>query len=96
MSGIEIDDIGGNCPVQAEGRIDGKVFYFRARGNTWGIGIGGDPLADPEWACSGPFGDGPFEAGWMSKAEARGLIEKAAMLYRQHCARVSEMKAAPQ
>ena len=27
---LAIDWIGGNCPVQAEGTIDGKRFYFRS------------------------------------------------------------------
>lgn len=25
----------GNCPVQAEGHVDGKPFYFRARHSTF-------------------------------------------------------------
>lgn len=36
----EINSIRGNCPVQAEGRIDGVVFYFRARGKHWSLSIG--------------------------------------------------------
>ena len=39
--------IGGNCPVQAEGRIDGLPLYFRARSSHWSLGIGGDPVASP-------------------------------------------------
>lgn len=38
---IIIDSFGGNCPVQAEGTIDGKPFYFRARGSSWSMSIGG-------------------------------------------------------
>ena len=39
----------GLCPVQAEGTIDGYPFYFRARGERWGLHIapiGLDPLHD--------------------------------------------------
>ena len=32
---LMIDWCGGNCPVQAEGKINGKPFYFRARGECW-------------------------------------------------------------
>jgi hypothetical protein len=39
---IHIDWIGGNCPVQAEGTINGAVFYFRARGKVWSIDIATD------------------------------------------------------
>lgn len=38
----------GNCPVQAEGFINGLPFYFRSRGGTWSLSIaksvGKDPL----------------------------------------------------
>lgn len=39
-SGIVINTLGGNCPVQADGEIDGVPFYFRARGERWSIEIG--------------------------------------------------------
>lgn len=37
---IRIDSLGGNCPVQADGFIDGEPFYFRSRGQHWSIEIG--------------------------------------------------------
>lgn len=81
--GIEIDGLGGNCPVQAEGHIDGKPFYFRARGERWQIGIGGaDTILEPEWYHEEPYGSLPFEAGWMDEEEASAFIVKAAGLYR--------------
>jgi hypothetical protein len=33
---------GEASPLQIEGRIDGAAFYFRARGDSWSIGMGGD------------------------------------------------------
>lgn len=75
---IDIEFIGGNCPVQAEGTIDGAPFYFRARGNGWRIGIGGDTVADPDWSTFGEWDN----AGWMLEGEALELIEKAAALWR--------------
>jgi hypothetical protein len=78
---LEIDYIGGNCPVQATGKICGKPFYFRARGNRWSIGIGGEPVMAPAWGKIQPYGTEPFEAGWMSEEEARIIIERCAAEY---------------
>ncbi|MEP3616861.1 hypothetical protein [Parasphingorhabdus sp.] len=79
---IVIDMIGGNCPVQAEGTIEGKPFYFRARGQHWSLSVGGqDPVINPDWSYEEAYGEGPFDAGWMSEEEARGFLEKAAGLY---------------
>lgn len=78
--GIEIDWLAGNCPVQAEGRIDGKPFYFRARGVAWRLEIRNEH--QPEWAYGEPYGEEPFAAGWMDVAEAKTFIRKAAELYR--------------
>ncbi len=80
MSGISIDTIGGNCPVQAEGQIDGFVFYFRARGRAWSVEIydGGD---EP-WVTTQFYSDEPYAAGWMSEDEARAFIETAARWFR--------------
>lgn len=82
MPDIIITSLGGNCPVQAEGTIDGKEFYFRARGERWSMSIGGsDVVGDPEWYYEEDYGAGPFAAGWMSEDEARAFIDKAAGLY---------------
>jgi hypothetical protein len=78
---IKIEMIGGSCPVQAEGTIDGREFYFRARGGAWRLNIGGDVVCDPEWSHHEPYGDSPFAAGWMSEDDARFFIRKAAELY---------------
>ena len=77
---ILIDYMGGNCPVQAEGTIDGKPFYFRARGDNWSLGIGGDPVGTPEWEHAQWFGAWP-DAGWMSEEEAMQLLRFAAQKF---------------
>jgi len=78
---VVIDVIGGNCPVQAEGTVDGKPFYFRARGDEWSMSIGGDDIImSPEWYYEEAYGDWP-EAGWMPEDEARAFIAKAAAAY---------------
>lgn len=96
-SGIVIDWLDGNCPVQAEGTIDGRRFYFRARGEHWSIEV--HPAADLaagylEWPSHGSevpgyfeyrerWGNGPYEAGWMPDDIAVQMIAKGAELYRE-------------
>lgn len=81
MTNVHIEMIGGNCPVQAEGTIAGKEFYFRARGERWSIGIGGDTVGDPDWYYEEEYPGGQFAAGWMTEAEARTFIDQAADRY---------------
>jgi hypothetical protein len=87
---VVVEEIGGNCPVQAEGTIDGRRFYFRARWNGWRVAIHptatGDYLSWPddgtEWDFSEAWGEGEYDAGWMPEDTAREMIDKAANLYR--------------
>ena len=85
-SGLQIDLIGGNCPVQAEGTVDGVPFYFRARGRRWQIGVGSDPvgatMGAPGWHYEEPYGDDAYAAGWMTEDEAMVFIRKGTDLYR--------------
>lgn len=79
---IKIEWLGGNCPVQANGLIDGKPFYFRARGNSWRMNIGGDePVLSPHWTYGEEYGEQAYAAGWMPQHEALGFIAKAVGLY---------------
>jgi hypothetical protein len=82
---ITIQYIEGNCPVQAEGRIDGHKFYFRARGKHWSFSVAGedgDVFGTDAWEYEEDYPGGPYAAGWMSEEEARAFIEKAAAVYR--------------
>ena len=72
--GVTISSEGGNCPVQIEGTIDGIAYYFRARGSRWSVGIGGEPVAAPEWRWEDSYGPDVFAAGWMTLSEARGFL----------------------
>ena len=67
---IHIDWIGGYCPVQAEGRVDGHAFYFRSRGERWSFEIG-------SFRLSGWVGPWP-QAGWMEHKRALKIIWKCA------------------
>jgi hypothetical protein len=78
---INIAWLGGNCPLQAEGSINGELFYFRARGNHWRVGIGDDPVGNPVWSYEEPYGDELFAAGWMDEDEALEFIHKAARFF---------------
>lgn len=90
MEGLIIITEGGNCPVQIEGTIDGRPFYFRARGESWSLEV--HPTADgaylswpedgAEWSVEQEWGDGPFEAGWMSLDTARAIVKAGCELYR--------------
>jgi hypothetical protein len=70
------------CPLQIEGPIDGEEFYFRARGEHWSMGIGGDPVLRPTWHMQGPWGDGPFEAGYMPEQVGEAIAQKCCELWR--------------
>jgi hypothetical protein len=98
---VQIEFIGGNCPVQAECTICGKPFYFRARGSRWTMGIGDDPVSIPhrveigsdgkpvhvydEWFVDCTWGKWP-DAGWMPEDEAKRLIEWCAGEYARNAA----------
>jgi hypothetical protein len=78
---IQIETIYGLCPVQAEGTINGKLFYFRSRGEHWEISISTtDPLGACEWSYRTRYGDWP-SAGWITEDEAREFIENAAVMF---------------
>lgn len=72
MVDIKIEYLGGNCPVQAEGTINGIHFYFRARGSHWVMIIGDD--TETGWISVHQWNN----AGKMSEEEAKRIIEKCA------------------
>lgn len=87
---LEIDGIGGLCPVQATGYLgdDKYPFYFRARGDGWSFDVW--PANPQEWEKSSdlpqapviyceehPYGVWP-EAGYMPTEEAEEFIKEAA------------------
>jgi len=76
-----IDFICGNCPVQAEGTINGVPFYFRARGQMWSLGVGADPVGSPDWESDANWGDNEYAAGWMTDEEAEAIIRRVAASY---------------
>lgn len=78
---MDIQTLGGHCPVQAEGTINGKPFYFRSRGDSWSMSIGGsDIIINPEWYYEEDYGTWP-EAGYITDEEAKTFIGLAADKY---------------
>jgi hypothetical protein len=82
MAGLQAKVTCEACPLQIEGTIDGFAFYFRARHRHWTMGIGGDPVDEPLWHMGGPWGDGPFAAGWMPEETGRAIVLKCCELWR--------------
>ncbi len=82
--------LGGNCPVQGYGLVDGLPWYFRARGDHWSFSVAfaadGDPVlvtfgeADG-FAIDEDYGEWP-DAGWMQYREAWGFIERGIREFR--------------
>ena len=77
--GLVIESVGGYCPCQAEGTMNGNPFYFRARHGYWTLCVvepGSDPVC---W-----MGDSPpvlYEAagtdedmGYMEPGTASALL----------------------
>ena len=77
----KIESIGGNCPVQADGVIDGMPFYFRARGEHWSFRVADTAAGDPVDGRGFCYVEEYPEAGWMEETEALAFLEKAAKLY---------------
>ncbi|MGV3651064.1 MAG: hypothetical protein ACO1OK_06530 [Devosia sp.] len=82
----------GEAPVQSEGWVDGKAFYFRARGNSWQMRIGAtNSVNAPEWYFEESWGEWP-DAGRMNTDQACALIEKAFSLFRSGTASMQWQK----
>ena len=70
------------CPVHIEGEVDGQPFYFRARGQHWSMGIGGDPVMEPKWYRRRQWSEEQFAAGWMDPDVAAALVHECVDAYR--------------
>jgi hypothetical protein len=89
---LEFEFTSSPAPVQAEGTVADRPFYFRARGDTWEFTVaerdGDDPAGLGEedvslgsaWYRSGTL-PGRFDASWMPLDQARSLIEECAREY---------------
>lgn len=87
----------GKCPVQAEGTINGREFYFRSRGEHWSLAVAGnsgDAMAVDAWThreiYPGCVDEEPteldghklkFGAGHAEPQECIAFIERTAKLW---------------
>lgn len=75
-------EVCGKVPVQANGTLAGRFFYFRARWSSWtfemwpeGPAAGRElPDGPSEWSTEGEWGDDPVAAGWMPHDDAVAII----------------------
>lgn len=71
---IEFSEIGGSCPFQAIGIVNGYPLYFRLRFSEWELFVaktGCDPIYPPkdecllqlgaDWDCDGFTGDADID-----------------------------------
>lgn len=81
-NGYVIDWLGGYCPVQAEGSLDGHRMYFRSRGAQWSLDIGEPYGQEPPlfWHVE-EWGTWP-DAGYMPDEIVFEMIDKAVAAYR--------------
>lgn len=81
------------APVQAEGTIAGRAFYFRARTQRWELTVAENPGDDPAaldaasaavgvaWYRTGEIPGGPFAASYVPLDEASSIIRSCAREY---------------
>jgi hypothetical protein len=82
MARINIHWLGGICPVQGDGTIEGASFAFRARGERWSVTIENHYNRATNtwgWSYGEPYKVGTkYAAGWMNRRRAKRCIRKAA------------------
>ena len=83
LSDIDITFTIDNCPVQAEGRIGDHLCEFRARGRLWSLEIwrSDEHKIGDSWIYREKWPGGEYDAGWMTKDEARQCIGKAVRVF---------------
>jgi hypothetical protein len=98
--GLIITSIGGYCPCQADGTMDGFPFYFRARWDGWTLSVAA-PGEDPvrvfvdnyhDGLGTGAYFIGEYyqDAGSMEVDTARSFIERE---YGNFCRMLSDNKS---
>ncbi len=91
---LEFEFTTAAAPVQAEGTIAGRPFYFRARHDGWTFAVADQPEVDPVeidsasaargrgWFRSGTIGTPrEYRASYLSADEAAAIIRRCAAEY---------------
>lgn len=87
ISGLVIDSLSGQCPVQAEGTIMGRPFYFRARGNRWSFEV------ENQLTAQASYGEERYAAGYMPPNEAIAFIVESAIAWKARTAHHDDSRA---
>lgn len=95
--------VGGFCPVQGEGTVDGLSWYFRARHDDWSFEAwrapfgpdGSLPSGPPIWSASAEYTDGDGDASWMPFSHAWRYIEECIAVGREARWQMPSEKAGP-
>lgn len=92
--GVTVESRIPGTPVEYTGKADDKAYYFRARGNYWGMAIAdtidlaveaymaNDPLEIAVFHCSGRYGNDKYAAGYMPIEQAEEMIRRCVKLWR--------------
>jgi hypothetical protein len=79
------------APVQAEGTVNGRRFYFRSRHKEWTFAVAEHPDINPVtletpgsnhrgWVRVGRV-EGPFQASYLGRVDADAIIRECASAY---------------
>lgn len=71
---LKFEYLGGNCPVQSEGKFDDLDFYFRARGQHWSIELIDPTTLQTVFEMRVLYCDDNYGAGWIPRDEAFIII----------------------
>jgi len=71
---LVFDRAGGACPVQATGTYKGEPFYFRYRWGYASLGLGNEPIINPDIEYELQYGDGMD--GFLSLGEFHDIFTK--------------------
>ena len=75
VDGAQVLEIGGYAPVQVAGTYHGKSWFHRHRHGLAELGIGGDPVSDPDESAELTIDDpAMFSAGAQTTVRAIGAL----------------------
>ncbi len=85
----------GACPLQGEGTVNGRHWYFRARGDDWSFAVYRGEVLETEllWSANGPYEGVASTAGWMHYSEAWEIIASCIEMAREQNFTMGDLSA---